>query len=450
MKSNELARLLSRAELHLKAGRLKRAKSAYRQILTKHPQSPEAHFQMAVLLHDEDDLEGAVRHFQRLVDISPKLAEVHFNLGTMLGRLGREQEASESFRRAIDLQPSMAEAHNNLGIVLRDQGDLEGAIECFESAIRHAPRFVSALVNLGTTLLKCRRSDRAVEVCRLARELQPELAETHVSLGLALEQAGQTEEARNCFEEAIQRKPESPEWQFHYAALKGRSGPSIAPAEYVTSLFDAYAARFDKHLRGSLNYRTPEHILNAVCAVAPDRRFEILDLGCGTGLCGELFRPIASRLVGIDLSSEMIKTAARRKIYDELDVNDIVGALHNRVAEFDLILAADVFVYVGDLSETFLLTFAALKPNGLFAFSVEAAEDEPQGDTEVDGYHLNPSRRFSHTLGYIRQLAARQKFSELSVELATLRTQSGDDVRGWIVVLVKSQKPDTVQAPPST
>ena len=445
MKSNELARLLSRAESHLKAGRLKHAKSAYLQILSNHPRSTEAHFQIAVLLHDEDDLEGAVRHFKRLLDISPKLAEVHFNLGTMLVRLGRKQEATESFMRAVELQPSMAEAHNNLGIVLRDHGDIEGAIECFESATRHAPRFVSALLNLGTTLLKLHRPDRAVEVCRLARELQPELAETHLALGLSLEQAGQIEEARQCLQEAVRRKPESSEWQFHFAASKGLDGPTIAPAEYVASLFDAYAARFDEHLRGSLNYRTPEHILNAVCALAPGRRFEILDLGCGTGLCGELFRPFANRLVGIDLSSEMIKAATRRKIYDELEVNDIVGILQNRVVEFDLILAADVFVYVGDLRETFLLTYAALKPNGLFAFSVESAEEGPQSDTRIDGYHLNPSRRFSHTLGYVRQLSARQGFSELSAELATLRTQAGDDVLGWIVVLAKSEKPDAVQ-----
>ncbi len=435
MKSDELSRLLSRAESHLKAGRLKQAKSAYRQILSTYPKSTEAHFRMAILLHDENDPEGAVWHFQRLLQLSPKLAEVHFNLGTILVRLGRKQEAAESFGRAVELQPSMADAHNNLGIVLRDQGDMERAIQSFESAIRHAPRLVSALVNLGTTLIKCRRPDRAVEVCRLARELNPELAEAHLALGLALEQAGQKEEATQCLQEAVRRKPESAEWQFHLAASGGLDGPLIAPAEYVASLFDAYAVRFDEHLRGSLHYRSPEHILSAVLAAAPDRRFDILDLGCGTGLCGDLFRPVANRLVGIDLSSEMIRAATDRGIYHDLQVHDIVGFLRNRIAEFDLILAADVFVYVGDLNETFLLTSAALRPNGLFAFSVEAADENPHGSTPVNGYHLNPSRRYSHTLGYVRQLASQHGFAERCAELATLRTQAGSEVRGWIVVL---------------
>lgn len=437
MKSDERARFLSRAESHLKAGRLKQAKSVYLKILSKHPTSTEAHFQMAVLLHDEGDAAGAVRHFQQLLQLSPNLAEVHFNLGTILVQLGRKHEAAESFRRAVELQPSMSDAHNNLGLVLRDQGDVEGAIDCFESAVRHSPRFVSGLLNLGNTLLKCSRSDRAVEVCRMARELQPELAEAHLALGLALEQAGQMEESRQCLQEAVRRKPELEEWQFHFAASNGSDGPPIAPATYVASLFDAYAVRFDEHLRGKLNYRTPEHILSAVHKIAPDRRFEVLDLGCGTGLCGVLFRAVAARLVGIDLSSEMIKAARNREIYDELEVSDIVSFLNSHAGEFDLILAADVFVYVGDLSETFLLTSAALRPNGLFVFSVEAAEETSQGARPAEGYQLNPSRRYSHTLGYVRQLAARQNFSEVSVELTTLRTQAGKDVRGWIVVLQK-------------
>ncbi len=437
MKSDTHHRLLSRAELHLTGGRRQQAKSAYQQILSKHPKSTEAHFQLAILLHDDGDLEGAVRHFQHLLRLSPNLAEVHYNLGTMLASLGRKQEAAESFRKSVELQPSMAEAHNNLGIALRDLGDIEGATESFETAIRHAPRFVSALLNLGSTLIKCRRPERAVEVCRCACELNPELADAHMALGLALELAGQNEESANCLREAIRLKPESAEWQFHLAASNGHAGPSIAPAEYVASLFDAYAARFDEHLRGSLHYQIPELILNAVHAAAPDRRFDILDLGCGTGLCGALFRPVANRLFGIDLSPEMIRAASSRGIYSELRVSDIVNSLASCTAEFDLILAADVFIYVGDLRETFRLTSVALRPDGLFAFSVEAAEESPHGNTSVDGYHLNPSRRFSHTLGYVRQLAAQHGLAEVSAELATLRTQAGSDVLGWIVVLTR-------------
>ncbi len=437
MKASILASLLSRAESHRKAGRRKRAKFAYQEILEKHSQSTEAHFQLAILLFHEHDIEGAVRHFQCLLQLSPELAEIHFNLGTVLAMLGRNQQAAESFERAISLQPSMADAHNNLGIALGELGDIERAITSFESAIQHSPRFVAALLNLGTTLIEARCLVRAVEVCRIARDLDPDLADTHLALGLALELAGEDVEAIQCFQEAVRRNPQSADWQFHFAAFIGMEAPSIAPRDYVASLFDTYAAQFDKHLRGSLRYQTPEHILKAVLAAAPDQMFDILDLGCGTGLCGELFRPFASRIVGVDLSSEMIRAANNRSCYDALEVNDIVSFLKNQTAMSDLILAADVFVYVGDLSETFHLSSAALRANGLFAFSVEAADAIPNAPTSSVGYHLNRSRRYSHSLAYIRQLATEHEFFEHSVTLKSLRTQGGQDVQGWIVVLEK-------------
>lgn len=437
MKSDELSRLLLRAEAHLKAGRLDQARSAYRKTLMNFPRCKEAHYQLGVLLHDADDLEGAVRHFRTLLQLAPELAEVHFNLGTTLAKLGLHANAVESFQRAIEIQPSMADAHNNLGIAWRDQGCLERAIECFETAIQHQPKLFSAHLNLGTTLIKCRRAEHAVAACRAALELNSEIADTYLALGLALELAGKKEEAMKCLQEAVRRNPKSEEWRFHFAASLGHSGPPIAPPEYVASLFDAYAARFDEHLRGRLKYRTPEHILDAVVHVAPDRRFDVLDLGCGTGLCGELFRSLSNRISGIDLSQEMIRAAHERNIYDELLTSDMAGFLQNRFAEYDLILASDVFIYVGDLAETFLLASAALRPGGLFAFSVEAAEKLPGGNDPVGGYRLTETRRYVHTMAYISDLSATSGFTEHFSRLAKLRTQAGTDVEGWIVVLGK-------------
>ena len=124
MKSDKLRRLLSQAESHWKLGRIAEAKSGYEHVLKQYPKSTEARFQLAVLLHDEDDLAGAVMHLQELTRLLPEVAEIQFNLGTILMRLGRKEEARESFRRAVELQPGMAEAHNNLGLVERDLGRL--------------------------------------------------------------------------------------------------------------------------------------------------------------------------------------------------------------------------------------------------------------------------------------------------------------------------------------
>ncbi len=436
MSSNELSRMLSQAARHIDAGRTQQAKEALQRTLMAYPMSGDAHFQLAVILHDENDLSGAVRHFQSLLKISPELAEVHFNVGTLLKQMGRTQEAAESFERAVKLNPAMADAHNNLGVIHREQGDLEKAVECFERAIKHAPKMVPALVNLGAALVKLRRPERAIEACRLASELSPDLPNAHFVLGLALELAGQKDEAVECMERASRLKGDN-EIRFHLAASKGVTPPPIAPPEYVASLFDAYATRFESHLRDSLHYRTPEHIYAAVCRTAPDRRFDVMDLGCGTGLCGQLFRSLANRLIGIDLSSEMIRETTSKNLYDELYVQDITECLTGRTEELDLILAADVFVYVGDLDETFRLTAAALRDQGLFAFSAEADEPEEGEDRSPVGYRLSPSRRYVHSIDYVRRLAEKYGLREKAADMAVIRTQGGENVQGWIVVLEK-------------
>ena len=82
-----------------------------------------------------------------------------------------------------------------------------------------------------------------------------------------------------------------------------------APAQYIRNLFDFYAPKFDKHLVEKLNYRNPKLFLEQVLKVTHRRDLDVLDLGCGTGLCGLEFRSYARQMVGVDLSPEMVKLA---------------------------------------------------------------------------------------------------------------------------------------------
>jgi predicted TPR repeat methyltransferase len=134
-------------------------------------------------------------------------------------------------------------------------------------------------------------------------------------------------------------------------------------------------------------------------------------------------------MAGVDLAPRMISAARRRGCYHELAVGDIATALRPCVASFDLVLAADVFVYIGDLAETFGLAAIALRPAGLFAFSVEAHEGE--------AYVLGPTRRYQHSLAYVRKLAAEHGLTEAHAQRSVLRTDAGAEVTGWIVVLRK-------------
>jgi predicted TPR repeat methyltransferase len=212
---------------------------------------------------------------------------------------------------------------------------------------------------------------------------------------------------------------------------EGSAMPDAAPQPYVVQLFDSVAGDFDQHLNDTLKYRVPQLLAEALarCGGLPAGA-SVLDLGCGTGLAGALLRPQAARLEGVDLSPGMLEQARRRGIYDALACGDIVEHLEALSAPVDLVLAADVFVYLGDLAPVFAASAAALRPGGLFAFSVEAL-----GAAAGVDFLLCRTRRYAHALDYVLRLTAAHGFEVALLEAAVLREEGGADVAGGIVVL---------------
>jgi len=234
------------------------------------------------------------------------------------------------------------------------------------------------------------------------------------------------EAASAAYREAIRLKPDSPGWQFKLAALLGDRSTVTAPAQYVRELFDEYAAKFDKHLVEKLKYQVPQLLLRAVGQATPRRVLDVLDLGCGTGLCGREFRPYARRLVGVDLSPAMIRAAEARGIYDQLITGELLPALRDAPGSYDLIVAGDVLVYVGDLTDLMPAVARALRSGGLFACSIE--------DYDGEGFSLHSEARFAHSIGYVREMARESGLSEVSADKSALRCNAGAEVLGWIVV----------------
>src|SRR5690606_25849867 len=152
---------------------------------------------------------------------------------------------------------------------------------------------------------------------------------------------------------------------YKLAALRGDPAPESAPAEYVAGLFDQYAEEFDAHLTGELGYQTPQRLREPFDGLAGGATgLRVLDLGCGTGLSGLVFRDCAAHLAGVDLSPRMLDKARGRGIYDELHCADLVQALERPGPDWDLMLAADVFVYLGDLGAVLRAAARALRPGG--------------------------------------------------------------------------------------
>jgi predicted TPR repeat methyltransferase len=217
---------------------------------------------------------------------------------------------------------------------------------------------------------------------------------------------------------------------YQLAALGEEAAPAMPPPQYVAALFDQYADDFDHHLQHVLQYRAPQLLLAALDEagmLAGD--IDALDLGCGTGLCGPLLRPYARALAGVDLSPQMLEQARRREVYDELACADIVEYLQARAAPCNLLVAADVLVYFGDLQPVFRAARRVLAEGGAFAFTVEAQE---AGD-----YVLRPTGRYAHSRAYLEALAQAHGFQARSIAGQVLRKDDAQDISGLVAVFFK-------------
>ncbi len=384
------------AELgHIERHREQFAKAAeYYERAARLQPSRENRFNLAHCLYGADKIEPACRVYLDLLQQYPDDHLIHNNLGRLYERIGRVDEAATHFQCAVDLQPNHATPLCNLGRMLLGLGRLPEALQAFDRAIA----------------------------------LDSDYHEGHFGRGQTLIELGDTEAAIAAFRAALERKPDLSLARHYIASLGGADANDQDSKNYVADLFDHFAEKFDNDLLVGLKYKTPDVLYGILKPLLQDNgeRSEILDLGCGTGLCGPLFKPHATRLVGVDLSGQMIEKARERGCYDELRVEDIVVTLQHDAQKYDLIIAADVFVYIGDLSAVFKAAHASLKSNGLFAFSTETCDGS--------GFRIRSSGRHAHSRDYINQLATQQGFTSVNQQDSDLRMEYGKPVGGTLYV----------------
>jgi predicted TPR repeat methyltransferase len=271
-------------------------------------------------------------------------------------------------------------------------------------------------------------AEAAADVLSQTLELVPDWAEGRFALAEALTEAGRKHDAIPAFEAYLEIDPADSMGAAVKLALLTEVAPRQMPEAYLRRLFDEYAPRFEKSLLEKLNYRAPEILRAAVDAVQPDGTFaRVFDLGCGTGLMGVAIKDRATWLGGADLAPAMVRGAENKNIYDYLDVSEMVIAVDALAAPCDLMLAADVLAYVGDLTSVLRAVRRKLTPGGLFAFTVQRHDDE--------GFVLGAEHRFSHSRAYIENLAKAEGYATTYLENAVSRQEKGVDVPGLAVIL---------------
>jgi predicted TPR repeat methyltransferase len=477
--------LLQIALEHHRSGRLLQAEAIYRQLIAESGSAP-AHHWLGVLLLQAGQVTESLPHLQRAVEAEPRDAAYSFNLGSALEAAGQLNAAVRTLSMAAELDGERAEIWLRLGSTLLKRGrssDTALAIDALQRAVQKQPQSQSfyllaiAQRQMGQhkearkNLLKALEEDpqlahgwfalasldaaegnlpQAASLLKRAIKIDPHFVAACEALARVLEQSGHQKEAATAHELAKQAREakgkkegtgiadlqqkvavKESELPLHYAlaSMTRVAPPTMVPRDAVSGLFDKYADHFDDHLRGTLKYRAPELLIEAFMSLQVDRKLDILDLGCGTGICGPMLKPFALSLVGVDLSSAMLERAKERGVYDRLENADLVAFMRQAPGAFDLLCAADVLIYLGDFQPIFEAASACLRPGGYFAFTIE---ELPAGDR----YELIiKTRRYRHSKAYVQKIAGMFGFAELRFENITIRQEANQPVRGVLIIL---------------
>lgn len=409
-------------------GRFDEALDDYNAVLQGRPDSAEVLNNRGHALFAVQRYEEAVADVERALQLSPNFPDALYHRGLMLQHEKKWEEALAFYTRAVQLRPHYVQVLERQAYVMHQlKKSPQDCIATLDTALSADPHHVSVLTARAGFLVGIRLLSEALQDYDRAIELAPNDAKIHADRGETLLKLNRPEEAILALQKALALGGDQEQLRYTLASLGQAETPESAPVAYVVSLFDWYADRFDDHLQGTLKYDTPKLLCQRVSELVPSGLLDVLDLGCGTGLCGPFLKPVARTLTGVDLSSNMLEMARKRGLYDDLVCSDLTQFLAPQQAAYDLVIATDVFIYVGALEAVFKATQKALRPAGLFAFSFEVAE----GPDLV----LRASRRYAHSVNYVQRLASQHGFAVLSLEPSVIREDAGGALNGYLAIL---------------
>ncbi len=397
-----------------------------------------AHFIAGNAAFESGRLQDAETEFLASLAALPGRPSTLVNLASTRLKLGRPADAVPPLQVALAAQPADAQAWHQLGAAFMALGRHSEALEALDRALAAGADRAEVHYQRGLALTELQRLEEAAQAWERALTLDERLLAAWVDLGSLLRDMGEPERALKCLERALALGAEDPLLRFQVAALRdAQRAPEAPPRAYVERLFDGYAESFDTHLVGALGYRTPQVLAEGLAATGISAFASALDLGCGTGLCALPLATWVRQLDGVDLSAAMLEKARALGRYDRLCHGDVVEHLKGTDRRYALVIAADVFVYLGALEPVFEGARRVLEPGGVFCFSVEAwdeaeaQEASPRTPSEArPGYILRPTLRYAHAEPYVLGLARAAGFEVCATRRHALRQDHGTTVVG--------------------
>ncbi|MFN6996967.1 MAG: tetratricopeptide repeat protein [Aquincola tertiaricarbonis] len=410
-------------------GRWEGAEKLYRRLLAFQPGDANTMHFLGMLLHQRGQRAEALPLLQESVRLDPTVAAWQNNLGNALLDAGRGQEAADAYERSFDLDPGNLDVLNNLGCMLMRLRRFDEAEASLRTVLERNADYADAHFNLASLLSRVGRLPEAYVHFARTLELKPQDTRSRRLLGIVYAQAGRLAEAAGVFREWLAVEPDSVQARHHLAAVTGDGVPERAPNDYVVDVFDSFAGSFDERLT-ALEYRAPQLVGDALAEAlgAPPAKptLDVLDAGCGTGLCAQHLRPYARRLVGVDLSPGMLAQARLRGGYDSLQAAELTTWLAAHPSAFHVIVSADTLCYFGRLDEVLGAAARSLRPGGLLVFTVEARSAGAD-------HLLEPHGRYSHTQDYVQRSLAAAGLAHVQLASVALRKEAGQQVAGWLV-----------------
>jgi predicted TPR repeat methyltransferase len=417
------------ASVHNASGHAPQAVSAIQRSLELYPGSSPSWLILAGLADQQGDSETAETGYRQAVALDPTAASAHFGLGLLLFRQKRYEEALATVRTSVDLDGDNGTAHYALGHLSFIASDFASSVKAFDEAARLGvaldpqSRQKRARAMTFQAMIEGRLQEALHQYPELAGDDREDLDVIARDAFSVLSAAGHLDAAGEVGRMRLAEKPDDPVRRYLLDAVTGQA-LTAAPADYIERYFDQFAPQFDSQLIETLQYTAPSQ-MTKLLARHRTHFNQMLDLGCGTGLAAPELAPFGQTLVGVDLSSGMLAEAAKRGGYSELVRSDVVAYLETTTNRFDLIFAADVLIYFGNLRPLLRAAAGAMVQGGLLAVSIEVAERE--------GFTLLPSGRFAHSPDYLKAAATDFLVRE-SVE-GFIRLEAGRPVSGLYVIM---------------
>jgi len=429
------------------------------------PDINRKHLEMARQQIVKGDLQKAAQTLNKAHRQMPNDARVFMLAALMAEKSGNQAKAEEAFARCVELAPVWGPGLMEYALYRARHNQFEPAIELAEKVARiepHNPKVLAGVIDIAH---RAGNLEMAVRHLRRGLDLYPGDAMLRQHLANDLGTLGEPAQARAILDSLVQDHPNEPSYRLariklqllqgetataledvliledkypdnpllaYYASLARSATPLQQPLELHQRMFDGIAESFDNHLVLKLDYQLPKIVADQLLQSHPEKDFNLLDLGCGTGLLGLHLGPMKGYLIGVDSSAGMLEQAVKHGVYDRFHNVNLLDALNDTPADqYDVLTCLDVLIYVGSLQQVIPNAARILKTGGQFIFSCETAPED--GPDMV----LQASHRYAHKRSYVEALCQQSGFSISTKELV-LRQEAGEPVQGFVVTATKT------------